>query len=43
MVDYQALMRILSVPRPNGSAAEAETRRALQDWLGSEGHPKPYR
>jgi len=33
MVDYQALMRILSVPRPNGSPAEAETRRALQDWL----------
>jgi len=39
MVDYQALMRILSVPRPNGSPAEAETRRALQDWLEQMGIP----
>jgi hypothetical protein len=33
MIDYQELMSILSVPRPNGSAAEHQTARALQDWL----------
>jgi hypothetical protein len=37
MVDYTELMRILSVPRPNGSAAERETARALCDWLGGRG------
>ena len=39
MIDYQELMTILSVPRPNGSAAERETRRALQDWLTLHGIP----
>jgi hypothetical protein len=33
MIDYQELMSILSVPRPNGSAAERQTGRKLQDWL----------
>ncbi len=33
MINYHELMTILSVPRPNGSAAERETGRALQDWL----------
>ena len=37
MIDYTELMRILSVPRPNGSAAERETARALCDWLGRRG------
>lgn len=33
MIDYSELMEILSVPRPNGSAAEKRTLHALQDWL----------
>lgn len=33
MIDYQELMALLSIPRPNGSRAEQETRRHLQDWL----------
>src|SRR5512138_3173840 len=33
MVDYQELMAILSVPRPNVSAAERDTEAALRDWL----------
>ena len=37
MVDYQELMTLLSVPRPNGSAAERETRRALGEWLARHG------
>jgi hypothetical protein len=37
MVDYAELMRILSVPRPNGSTAERETARALCDWLARRG------
>jgi len=37
MVDYHELMRSLSVPRPNGSAAERETERALRDWLTGHG------
>jgi hypothetical protein len=37
MVDYIELLRILSVPRPNGSAAERETARALGDWLTRRG------
>ncbi len=32
-VDYQALMAILSIPRPCGSTAERETGQALRDWL----------
>jgi len=39
MIDYQELMTILSVPRPNGSAAERKTRYALQDWLTRHGIP----
>jgi hypothetical protein len=39
MVDFQALMGILSVPRPNGSVAEAETLRALLNWLEQRGIP----
>ena len=41
MVDYQELMGILSIPRPNGSAAERETSRALQNWLSR--HRIPFR
>jgi hypothetical protein len=37
MVDYQELMTLLSVPRPNGSTAERETARALKDWLNRHG------
>lgn len=33
MVDYRDLMGVLSMPRPNGSAAERETVRALKAWL----------
>jgi peptidase M28-like protein len=33
MIDYRELMTLLSVPRPNGSAAELETECALRDWL----------
>lgn len=36
-IDYQELMALLSVPRPNGSAAERETGRALKDWLTRHG------
>ncbi|MEW5870341.1 MAG: M28 family peptidase [Chloroflexota bacterium] len=32
-IDYHELMRIFSVPRLNGSRAEAATRRAVLDWL----------
>jgi acetylornithine deacetylase/succinyl-diaminopimelate desuccinylase-like protein len=38
-IDYQALMKILSVPRPNGSPAERETARRLQSWLTERGIP----
>jgi hypothetical protein len=41
MIDYHELMSILSVPRPNGSPAERETRRALQEWLTR--HAIPHR
>jgi hypothetical protein len=39
MMDYAALMQILSTPRPNGSAAETRTRLALQAWLEQRGIP----
>jgi hypothetical protein len=39
MVDYQELMEILSIPRPNASVAEAKTRLALQQWLDRQGIP----
>lgn len=39
MVDYQALMSLFSIPRPNGSAAEAATGRALRRWLEARGIP----
>jgi hypothetical protein len=32
-VDFNELMNFLSVPRPNGSAAEVDTRRSILDWL----------
>jgi hypothetical protein len=41
MIDYHELMTILSVPRPNGSAAERETGRALREWLTN--HDIPHR
>ena len=37
MIDYAELMRVLSVPRPNGSPAERETAHALGDWLARHG------
>ena len=37
MVNYEELMTLLSVPRPNGSEAEFRTRRALQAWLDRQG------
>lgn len=33
MIDFHELMAVLSVPRPNGSAAERETESALRNWL----------
>ena len=36
-VNYRHLMSILSVPRPNGSAAERETRAQLRSWLEGRG------
>ena len=39
MTDYTDLMSILSVPRPNGSAAIEQTKRALLDWLEKRGIP----
>ena len=39
MVDYAELMSFLSVPRPNGSAAEVATGRALAAWLTARGIP----
>lgn len=39
MVDYRELMGILSVPRPNGSAAERETEAALRAWLSRHNIP----
>jgi hypothetical protein len=39
MPDYHELMSLLSIPRPNGSAAEAATGRALRAWLASRDIP----
>jgi hypothetical protein len=39
MMDYHELMSILSVPRPNGSAAVERTCRTFQDWLSQRGIP----
>ncbi len=39
MMDYFELLSILSVPRPNGSAALERTSRALQDWLTRQSIP----
>ena len=39
MVDYNALMQILSRPRPSGSPADRDTQRALQAWLEQRGLP----
>jgi hypothetical protein len=41
MIDDQALMALLSVPRPNGSAAERRTEHALRQWL--EAHSIPHK
>lgn len=35
--DFQELMAVLSVPRPNGSAAERQTSQTLQAWLQKQG------
>ena len=46
MIDYHELMRILSVPRPNASTAEQETKCQLQDWLTCHNIPhivQPFR
>jgi len=37
MTDYSGLLSILSRPRPNGSAAIEQTKRALLDWLDRRG------
>jgi len=37
MIDYSELVSILSVPRPNGSAAVEQTKLALQAWLERRG------
>lgn len=37
--DFQELMAILSIPRPNGSAAERWTSQALQHWLQKRSIP----
>ena len=39
MVDYDELMRILSIPRLNGSKAERETRQALINWISQRNIP----
>ena len=39
MPDYPALMHILSRPRPNGSAALAQTLQSLQAWLDQQAIP----
>ena len=45
-VNYSELMEIFSKPRPNGSAALQETKRALLAWLDRQNIPytlKPFR
>src|SRR5687768_8963424 len=42
MVDYEELMGILSIPRPNGSKALWATARALCDWLATRNPAIPY-
>ena len=37
MIDYHELVSVLSVPRPNGSAAVEKTCRTLRDWLDQRG------
>jgi hypothetical protein len=39
LIDYDRLMTILSVPRPNGSQAEAETCQSLCAWLAEQEIP----
>ena len=36
-IDFYGLMSLLSVPRPNGSAAERETARSLKNWFEQHG------
>jgi hypothetical protein len=38
-VDYARLMDLFSRPRPNGSRAERETSRAIQEWLKERAIP----
>ena len=37
MIDYQALMQVLSMPRPDGSAGERKARQQLKEWLDQHG------
>jgi hypothetical protein len=39
MTDYSHLMDIFSRPRPNGSRAEVETSKQIQEWLRKRGIP----
>jgi hypothetical protein len=39
MMNFDQLMGILTVPRPNGSRAEQQTSLALQNWLRERGIP----
>jgi hypothetical protein len=39
MTNFDQLMGILTVPRPNGSRAERQTSLALQNWLRERGIP----
>ncbi len=39
MTDYQALLRIFSIPRHNGSPAERRTRQVIVDWLNQRDIP----
>ena len=44
--DFQELMAILSIPRPNGNAAERWTSQTLQRWLQKRSIPyqiQPFR
>ena len=41
MVDYNELMGILSIPRPNGSKASRDVISAIKAWLST--HQIPFR
>jgi hypothetical protein len=42
MVDYEELLGILSIPRPNGSKALRATARAICHWLATRNPAIPY-